>query len=193
MVGTFASGQHHLPRQFLDNCPAVSVLRLYHEGYILPAATSIVLSINGGEPVSVAITRQVLPQYTAWAPGIPAFSCPTCGRNVRNLYVRNSQFGCRHCFRLAYSSRHLRRWSPALHRIAVLRRKLRADPAPFGPLPPRPDGKGKLKYDCRVAELRGCEAQALDGLGDTIAALERLQQAKGRRNERRRRQCRESD
>ena len=102
-------GRANLPRQFLDNCPAVSVLRLYREGYILPGTTSIVLSINGGEPVSVAITRQVLPQYTAWAPGIPAFSCPTCGRNVRNLYVRNSQFGCRHCFRLAYSSRHLRR------------------------------------------------------------------------------------
>jgi hypothetical protein len=75
--------------------------------------------------------------------------------------------------------------------LAVLRRKLHADPAPFGPLPPRSDGKGKLRYDRLVAELRAYEAEALGGLGDTIAALERLQQGKGTHNERRRRRQRQ--
>ena len=189
MVGTVTSGQPRTSRQILDACPSVSVLKLYHEGRILPGTTSIAVSINGGAPISLAITRHVPPQYT-WAPGIPSFSCPTCGRIVRYLYVRNSQFGCRHCFRLDYASRHLRRWSPALHRIASLRRKLGANSAPFGPLPPRPDGKGKLRYDRRVAELRVWEAKALTGLGDTIKGLERLQQSKGKRNGRQRRRQR---
>jgi hypothetical protein len=192
MVGTLTSGQPHVPRQMLDACPAVSVLKLYHAGRILPGTTSVALSIGGGEPVSVAITRHVPPQYT-WAPGIPAFSCPTCGRNVRYLYILNGQFGCRHCFRLSYASCYLRRWSPALRRIASLRRKLGADPAPFAPLPPLPDGKGKLRYDRRVAELRACEAQARDGLSATIAALERHVQRKGTRYERQRRQRSRTD
>src|SRR5262245_32952672 len=138
MVGTFASGQHCTLRPYLEVCPSVSVLKLYHAGHILPGTTSVALSINGSEPVCIEITRHVLPQYR-WAPGIPAFRCPTCSRNVRHLYIKNDQFGCRHCHRLDYSSRHLRRWSSALQRVATLRRKLGADPAPFGSIPPPPD------------------------------------------------------
>jgi hypothetical protein len=168
----FGSGANRTPRPYLDACPAVSVLKLYHDSHILPGANHITLSINGGQPVTIALTYHCLPQYR-WARGIPAFVCPTCERSVRYLYVRNSQFGCRHCLRLAYSSRHLRRWSPALHRVTSLRRKLGADPHPFGPLPPRPDGKGKLRYDRLVAQLAIYENRVLAALGSTIEALQR--------------------
>jgi hypothetical protein len=168
----FGSGTTRTPRPYLDACPAVSVLKLYHDGHILPGANHITLSIDGSEPVTIALTYHCPPQYR-WARGIPAFVCPTCERSVRYLYVRNGEFGCRQCLRLAYSSRHLRRWSPALHRVASVRRKLGADPHPFGPLPPRPDGKGRLRYDRLIAQLAIYENRVLAALGSTIEAVQR--------------------
>jgi hypothetical protein len=54
-----------------------------------------------------------------------------------------------------------------------LRRKLHADPVPFGPLPPRPDGKGKSKYDRLTAQLAIYENKVLAVLGNTVEAVKR--------------------
>ena len=65
--------------------------------------------------------------------GRPWFECPRCGRRCRHVYLIDS-IACRRCHRLDYASRHLHRQTPAVHRVARLRRKLGADPRPFAPL-----------------------------------------------------------
>lgn len=66
----------------------------------------------------------------------PHLHCPTCGRGCYALHEVGGIFTCRICGNLDYACRHINRHTPQLNRIARLRRKLGADPAPFSPLPP---------------------------------------------------------
>jgi len=61
------------------------------------------------------------------------FECPACGRRCKHLYF--DELTCRICLRLDYSSRHLHRTVPGIHRIRQLRQRIGADPRPFAPLP----------------------------------------------------------
>jgi hypothetical protein len=66
----------------------------------------------------------------------PHLHCPTCGQGRYALHEVGGIFTCRICGELDYACRHINRHTPQLNQLARLRRKIRADPAPFSPLPP---------------------------------------------------------
>jgi hypothetical protein len=64
------------------------------------------------------------------------WSCPSCGRKCRYLYLRDT-IGCARCHKLQHASRHLRRQTPQVGRVERLRKKLgNCELRPFAPLPP---------------------------------------------------------
>jgi hypothetical protein len=95
----------------------------------------------------------VLVVWTDWA--LPWFECPLCGRRCRHVYLLDP-IACRRCHRLDYASRHLYRQTPAVHRVARLRRKLGANPRPFAPVPARPTGR-KAYHERPVAKIHAEE------------------------------------
>jgi hypothetical protein len=102
----------------------------------------------------------------------PWFECPLCGRRCRHVYLLDP-IACRRCHRLDYASRHLYRQTPAVHRVARLRRKLGADQAPFASLPPRPPGRSKAYHDRLVAKIQAEEQALVEHLGTITRDLER--------------------
>jgi hypothetical protein len=80
---------------------------------------------------------------------------------------------CRKCLRLDYASRHLYRRTPAVHRVARLRRKLGADPRPFAPLPPRRPGRSRAYHEKLVAMIHDEEMKLAEHLGGIIHDLKR--------------------
>jgi hypothetical protein len=105
----------------------------------------------------------------------PWFECPCCHGRCRHLYLR--QMACRRCSRLDYSSRHLHRQTPAVHRIARLRR-IGASLVPFSPIPPKPRYTTRYRV---VAQIRALEASLLGHLrGDICAVIEKRIAAKRR-------------
>jgi hypothetical protein len=176
---------------FTDACPRLNVHQLHQAGALVAGAVSrwrwphpvapldvrarcdggrLLLSLDGGAEVSVVIARE---------PGTlgndyPVFECPGCGVRRWNLHVKDGRLACRLCHRLRYASRHANRWSPALRRAAKLRRRLGAELAPFGSLPPRPRRYPSfLVYDRLVAQLAVYEGKAQAAFGDMLAAIER--------------------
>jgi hypothetical protein len=102
----------------------------------------------------------------------PWFSCPRCGRPCRHVYLIDP-IACRRCHRLDYASRHLYRQTPAVHRVARLRRKLGADLRPFAPLPASPRGRSKAHHDRLVALVRAQEQALVEHLGSIVHDLRR--------------------
>ena len=91
----------------------VTKLQWGEKGYRL--ATRAPNLLVNGNPVLVV--------WTDWA--LPWFECPQCGRRCRHVYLLDP-IACRRCHHLDYASRHLYRQTPAVHRVARLRRKLGA-------------------------------------------------------------------
>ncbi|HEY2528220.1 MAG TPA: hypothetical protein VGJ20_09785 [Xanthobacteraceae bacterium] len=81
--------------------------------------------------------QQVLVSWCSPYPPIirPHFHCPTCDRGCYALFEVGGIFMCRICGQLDYACRHINRHTPQLNRLARLRKKIRADSAPFSPLP----------------------------------------------------------
>jgi hypothetical protein len=102
----------------------------------------------------------------------PWFVCPACGRRCRLVYLCDP-IACRKCLRLDYASRHLYRRTPAVHRVARLRRKLGADPRPFAPLPPRRPGRSRAYHEKLVAMIHDEEMKLAEHLGGIIHDLKR--------------------
>jgi hypothetical protein len=115
--------------------------------YLRPVVASsrrVLLHRHGGEPQTFEVR---------WTPtGVavrPWFVC-TCGRRVRRLYSRDDAWACRYCHRLTYASRMMpdaKHWRGA---GALLRALHQIDPTiadPFSPLPPRPRGMWRKKYE----------------------------------------------
>jgi hypothetical protein len=100
----------------------------------------------------------------------PWFEC-RCGRRCRHIFL--DELPCRKCLRLDYASRHLHRPTPAVHRVARLRRKLGADPRPFAPLPARPPGRSKAYHERLIERIRAEEQALVEHLGTITRALER--------------------
>ena len=90
------------------------------------------------------------------------FACPRCARGCRILY-RDPEFvvACRLCCKLEYSSRHLYRSLPSLHRVIRLRRQLGIDPRPFTAIP-KPKQRLELRWRRVVARIL-VEEQVLRG------------------------------
>jgi hypothetical protein len=172
MVASLGSGVPPFIGVPIERHPVVNVHTLHRDGQIPPNATSIALAIDGGAPVTIGIFRDYKPQY-GYGASQPGFLCPRCSARVWRLYVKGVELGCRHCFKLDYASRHISRWSPDIRRAIKIRRKLGADPHPFGPIPPRPVGSGRAMYDRLIVELVACEERILAVVGHINAALER--------------------
>jgi hypothetical protein len=111
--------------------------------------------------------------------GRPWFLCPACGRRRQHLYL--DELVCRRCAGLDYSSRHLHRTVPGLHRIRRLRRKIGVDQRPFAPLPRRQ--RHHLRYHRIVAEITALECGLVEHLGSINRDLDRrirVRKAKGK-------------
>ena len=122
----------------------------------------------------------VLVVWADWA--LPWFECPQCGRRCRHVYLLDP-IACRRCHHLDYASRHLYRQTPAVHRVARLRRKLGADLRPFAPLPARPPGRSKAYHERLVAKIQAEEQTLVEHLGSIVHDLRRrirVRKAKGK-------------
>ena len=95
---------------------------------------SSTLSING---TRVALTWDEPMQGHGHGKPVPRpwFECPRCHARCRHLYLR--QMACRACCKLDYTCRHRGRGMPLFARVIALRRKIGAEPRPFGSLPLR--------------------------------------------------------
>jgi hypothetical protein len=112
----------------------------------------------------------VLVVWTDWA--LPWFECPRCGRRCRHIFL--DELACRKCLRLDYAGRHLYRQTPAVHRVARLRRKLgAADPRPFAPLPASPPGRRRAYHERLVALIHDEEQSLVEHLGGIVRDLKR--------------------
>jgi hypothetical protein len=90
--------------------------------------------------------------------------CPVC-QHARKYLVAGRDgeehvLACRVCLHLDYSSRHLHRSLPVLHRVLSLRRRAGLDPKPFTAIPKKQPRYRRYAKTCRalaVAEeiLRG--------------------------------------
>ena len=203
----------HAPREPADALAALDIFKLHRAGglavgaitrlrwphplaplavIVRAEAARVVLAVNGLDEVPVKIEREAV----HFGGARPWFECPACARRRRNLYI-HGRVACRECFGLAYRSR-LQFWpgARALRRALTLRRKLSADPHPFGALPERPLQHMAAKwYDRIVAEIGLCEAEALGALGAMNAALDKPRKGAGNDGQRRqrRRQRRRND
>jgi len=107
------------------------------------------------------------------------FECPACGRRCKHLYL--DELTCRICLRLDYSSRHLHRTVPGIHRIRRLRQRIGADPRPFAPLPKR--RRHHVRFHRIADEIRLLEQRLVGHLGDINRTLQRrirICEAKGK-------------
>jgi hypothetical protein len=111
----------------------------------------------------------------------PWFECPKCKSRFKHLYLR--QMACVHCSGLDYSSRHLHRQTPAVYRVARLRRKLGADPCPFAPLPERRTGRSWAYHEKLVAMIHAEELALLGHLQTVTRDLERRIQVRKRKHQ----------
>jgi hypothetical protein len=103
----------------------------------------------------------------------PWFECPSCGRRIRFLYLRDT-IACRRCLGLDYASRHLRRQTTGVGRVERLRRRLGGcELRPFAPLPPRRRGRSQAYHDKLVAMIHDEEEKLLDHLGGVVHDLKR--------------------
>jgi hypothetical protein len=107
----------------------------------------------------------------------PRFLCPGCGCGSYHLHEKAGVFACRRCCHYDYRSRHRQRFSPAFRHIAMLRKKLGADPRPLSPIPPRESWRRvyywrRVSYDRLVAALARAEAAAYGDLGRLLGYLE---------------------
>ena len=115
--------------------------------------------------------------WTDWA--VPWFLCPGCSRRCRHLYV--PEFTCRICCRLDYSSRHVSRTVPGLHRITWLRRLIGVDQRPFAPIPGRP--RSHTRYNRIAAEIQLLEhglVGYLAGVNRDLQRRIRVRKSKGK-------------
>jgi hypothetical protein len=139
---------------------AVTELRSDDGGYCLTSRTPNLFV--DGTPVLVV--------WTDWA--LPWFECPRCGRRCRHIFL--DELACRKCLRLDYAGRHLYRQTPAVHRVARLRRKLgAADPRPFAPLPASPPGRRRAYHERLVALIHDEEQSLVEHLGGIVRDLKR--------------------
>ena len=95
----------------------------------------------------------------------PRFLCPSCGRGAYQLHDRAGVWACRNCGGFDYRCRHRQqRFGPTFRRIAMLRRKLGADPGPLSPLPPAPRQRSARARYVRLARAIARAEAALANL-----------------------------
>jgi hypothetical protein len=103
----------------------------------------------------------------------PRFLCPSCGRGCYHLHDKAGVFACKDCCRYDWRSRHRQRFSPAFRRIAMLRKRLGADPQPLSPLPPPPRQRmSRARYARLAAALARAEAAAYADVRRLLADLD---------------------
>jgi len=180
MVGAFGLFEDHHTRipadRLIENRARVDVTMLNRSGALVDGAETELRSGDGGcrlatrTPNLLVDGNPVLVVWTDWA--LPWFECPVCGRRCRHVYLLYP-IACRQCHRLSYAVRHLYRQTPAVHRVARLRRKLGAEPRPFAPLPASPPGRHRAYYERLVAMIQDEEQSLVEHLQTVTHYLER--------------------
>jgi len=146
MVGCFGLIQdghssHFPPDRLVENRARIDAFKLNRAGAF--AADGVVTQLRWGDR-GYRLERQA-PNILAGNICVPVvwdlqarpwFLCPRCWRSCKHLYL--DEIACRRCCGLDYSSRHLHRSMPGIHRIERWRKLIDADPRPFTPLPHRP-------------------------------------------------------
>jgi hypothetical protein len=100
----------------------------------------------------------------------PHLHCPTCNEGRYALYEVGGKFTCRVCAELQYFCRFNNRHTPQLNRLARLRRKIHADPAPFSALPPLSSLRPKRRRI--VGEILALEQSIVASVRDVADDLE---------------------
>jgi hypothetical protein len=101
------------------------------------------------------------------------WSCPSCGRKCRYLYLRDT-IGCARCHKLQHASRHWRRQTPQVGRVERLRKKLgNCELRPFAPLPPCRHGPHRAYYERLTTQILDEEEKLLAHLGGIVRDLKR--------------------
>jgi hypothetical protein len=142
---------------------AVTTLRWGEKPYQL-AARSVDILVNG---------NRVLVDWDVH--GRPWFLCPACDRRRQHLYLE--ELVCRRCAGLDYSSRHLHRTVPGLHRIRRLRREIGVDQRPFAPLPRLP--RRHVRFHRIADEITALERGLVGHLSAINQDLERRARLRG--------------
>src|SRR5262245_762262 len=125
--GTECSPAHHFPAsRIAENWPCLNVFELYGQGLL----EATVGSLSPGHKAGFSIVSH-------GGHRTPMFRC-SCGRGAYKIYCVNDRFACRACHALDWQSRHRHRSIKGLTRCLMLRRKLKAEPRPFGALPTLP-------------------------------------------------------
>jgi hypothetical protein len=139
---------HHHARvaaeRLLETRPVLDVFELYREGALVEGA-SVTLQMTGGGKCRATRTvgnlnleGQLIPIRPHPRLPMPVFGCPRCGTDRYKLYGVRGIWACRDCHTLTWACRHTHRSVPGLHRIAWLRKRIKADPRPFTQLPSKP-------------------------------------------------------
>jgi len=178
-----------LPRvpadRLIENRPRLDATMLNRSGVLVDGAVTELRSGDGGYRLETHSPNlwvngdRVLVVWTDWA--LPWFECPRCHRRCRHIFL--DELACRKCLRLDYASRHLYRQTPAVHRVARLRRKLGADPHPFAPLPECRHAPSRAYYERLVAKVHAEEQALVEHLGTIVHDLRRrirVRKAKGK-------------
>ena len=124
------------------------------------------------------------PTPIVWAPcrfggARPYFACPgivngmACAHWVTKLYNAGSYFLCRHCYRLAYSSRRENRYDRALRRANKTRMRLGGEPGIASLFPDRPKGMHKRTYERLQSKISDAEMLANERLAIFVEQLQR--------------------
>jgi hypothetical protein len=178
--------------EFVENHSRLDINALHRAG-ALSARTETVWAWENGLKASIRATRGEISlsgdrEQTIrvdWLPFLndryvrPRFLCPGCGRGCYHQHNKAGTWACRKCCVYDHKSRHRQSYSSAFRRIAILRKKLGADPRPLSPLPPAPRQRmSRLRYCRLAAALTRAEAMAYGDLGRLLADLDQRARSK---------------
>jgi hypothetical protein len=167
MSGCFGlKDDHHHERvpleRFVESRPCLDVFALHREGALV-AGVFVMLQVARKGYVRATRTAgnlnlegQLIPIRPHPKLPMPVFGCPRCGTDRYRLHEVAGSWACRECHDLEYACRHTHRSVPGLHRVAWLRRRIKADPRPFTPIASKP--ASARRYWRIVAEIRRLEA-----------------------------------
>jgi hypothetical protein len=163
------------PERLVDHVPTLDVFALRKAGALADGAVTDLELGPGGTwrlvraPGKIILGGQEIPVRPHRALPVEVFGCPQCGRDCYRLHFVDGFWRCRTCPpRLKYRSQCRDRSVQGLSRITYLRRRVHADPRPFGPLPERPLQARKHWRLCR--EIRRLEQALLDH-GDKVSGV----------------------
>jgi hypothetical protein len=145
--------------------------------------------VVGGEWEDVAETVRIVRVACRLGGTRPYFVCPgvvngiACRRRVAKLHGAGRYFLCRRCYRLVHASQSEGSWDRMLRRANQIKHQLGGDPGLAAPIPSKPKGMWRRKYErlreqAFDAEMRADEAFTLEA----ARLLARIDKSKRKRS-----------